>query len=698
MHKSFIISCLVGAGLLALAGCQPRSESLPPVFTPSAAPSLTLTAAQLSPTPSETPVPSATPVPLPTVTLPAPLPFHGTLTSGLEMRFGQGGLGGSVLSPDGNYLAVVSGLGIILYNPETFVEVRILPEEARLGALAWSPDGKKLAVVTDLKTVTIWDALKAQRIQKLVGSDDITCLVWSPDGEKIALANRQRMVVVWDLKLAKPGLSFIGHVSRLDHWQQIFEIRWVSDTRIVSMDEAQRVLLWDAGSGDIIHTWEKSADYGFIRQIALSPDKKVLAINGFKDQELSLWDLVSLREIKTISGLPFFLSDLAWSPDQNSLAMLSQFPSKISSMDLNSGIIQKEFPTNFYRVDGLVWLKNGRELITRNGYGDGDVVTLWDLQTGLGLRGLRGLAANLVVWSPDGKTIASSDGKAIALWDVRFGSPRLLTGEIRNGILNGGGPNYESVLKMAFNPDGSQLAAESGDDSSRVRIWDTTTGQLLEGNWINDHLYNLFWSSGQQVIAQTLGKVISVWRPGNWKNHYTIDLSVFKAGSLDISPDGTLVAIGTDSTVEIRKPGSDEILRSWNVDLKPGFRLSWSPDARKIVLKSDENQLVVYEAASGKKLAALVFNDTDISGLKWSPDNSTIVCITWTPAFRQPGLTGTGKIYLWHLTEPAARLVNSRVLTNSSFSYFNIGSLSFSPDGKQLALALGVKGLVVIRP
>ena len=78
---------------------------------------------------------------------------------------------------------------------------------------------------------------------------------------------------------------------------------------------------------------------------------------------------------------------------------------------------------------------------------------------------------NSVVFSPDGKTIASGGGypgNTVRLWDAATGT-LLKTME------------HYSVNSVAFSPDGKTIASasDSGHIDPPVRLWDARTGTLL---------------------------------------------------------------------------------------------------------------------------------------------------------------------------------------------------------------------------
>ena len=93
------------------------------------------------------------------------LKLRVNLPDGAIVRLGKGGVSyedrGIAFSPDGSRLAVVSSMGVWLYDTETFDEITLLTDAT---SVAFSPDGTEIASGSSDGTVLLWDVPKSIKL------------------------------------------------------------------------------------------------------------------------------------------------------------------------------------------------------------------------------------------------------------------------------------------------------------------------------------------------------------------------------------------------------------------------------------------------------------------------------------------------------------------------------------------------------
>lgn len=251
-------------------------------------------------------------------------------------------------------------------------------------------------------------------------------IVWSPDGNSLAVSAGEKIHL-----LASSDLDDKLEIE-MDSWAP--DLAYAPDGHSLAAADRDGLLrIWDAASGELIQTiqaHQKSAS-----GVAYSPDGALLATAGY-DAMARLWALPSGEKRGEMIGGTFAVPAIAFTPDGASLAVVNG---------------------NIIRLRDVGSQRFVKTIATEN-----------PLFT--------------ISFSPDGRTLASGDvANTVQLWDMTNEvSPAV---EIRQSVYTliaqeepVSGPKA-LVWQVTFSPDGTLLAAASGD--GKIRIWDVESGSLV---------------------------------------------------------------------------------------------------------------------------------------------------------------------------------------------------------------------------
>jgi eukaryotic-like serine/threonine-protein kinase len=302
-----------------------------------------------------------------------------------------------------------------------------------------------------------------------------------------------------------------------------------------------------------------------IETVAWSPDGKRIATGGYTKDVFSesgvihIWDALKGEHMVRSTDSAAEIFSLAWSPTSQFLASANHGVNVVRVLSPTTGAALFTYPQ-----------EKGADFDQR-----------------------------AVVWSPDGKRIASAgialgpNPYSLQSWDAITGS-QALTYERSFPALN--------LWAVAWSPDGTYLAAVGialSQGYGVLQVWNALTGKSAYlspplGN--NDALLeSCSWAPDSLRVVIALNRTAQVWDIPQRRLLYTYHGHSDVVTTVAWSPDGTRIASGsTDKSVQIWKAetGEQTFFSSGQSDIIRS--VAWSPDSRYIVSGSSDGTVQVW--------------------------------------------------------------------------------------------------------
>ncbi len=262
----------------------------------------------------------------------------------------------------------------------------------------------------------------------------------------------------------------------------------------------------------------------------------------------------------------------------------------------------------------IVWSPDGTKVAAIDEKGK---LSIWDARNNILLNTLQNHVTSIagadwgIDWSPDGKWIVSAgaDGKVL-LTDVQTFETRVIQdfGE------------YQSIGAVAWSPDGKSLFASSRP----MTIWDTQTWTSMTLQADNIHYTDAAWSPTGNILAVAGADVLVL--DGNTRQWLA---PIYKTSSgettysIDWSPDGQALAVGTETGINIWDFNKQKIITNLKGHLRSVDSLDWSPDGSKLASGSTwDGSIYIWDIPKGTQADSMHFKNVDC--LAWSPDGKTL--------------------------------------------------------------------------
>ena len=417
-------------------------------------------------------------------------------------------------SPDSSRIAVA--LADQPSNADTLVSERLVLLEAATGKIVWrrayplahgqseaqvgfTPGG---GIVTSAEqgATDVWDAHTGRIVRRFpIGGR----FALSPNGQLAAIALNSPTQVNPTTSLTV--LNIVTGAERA--LQDVAASTWTATVAfapgsgdVVSGSLDGDVRVWDVASGAMVQTFVSQT--GGRLQVAVDPSGRTV-VSGGDDGSVSAWDL---------SGTQALGRTFAWSRPGNSCQFAPCF----------------------------VINPAGTIMATDEADGTVDLIDLRSRRWYATLPATRGLLANGLAFTPDGRTLITGDaGGNIIIWDVRT------LGVLRRLRLP------DPVYWLAVSPDTKLLAVQTqaiNSTDTTVEVLDFSTGAALHTYTVPDGSAGLAYSSDGQELAAlgccSPGSKIVVWDTASGAELFSPRLPA-QAQSIAFSPTTAVLAAGT---------------------------------------------------------------------------------------------------------------------------------------------------------
>lgn len=260
-------------------------------------------------------------------------------------------------SPSGDYLAITSSLGVLIYETDTLSLRGRLPGDTEILTASWSPNEEQIATGTKNGKIGIWNWAEEQELTSIAASSyGISSVAWSDDGDYLASLMGEG-AQIWDISSREKEAVFSD--------KTVYSLAWSpSGDQLAGGALNATVKVWSTT------TWEKLADlhgtgghesqsFWTVTMLSWSPNEKWLA-GGLEEGTILVWDQSTGNLSATMTGSTQVPNSLAWSPNSKLLASsASDWVGRVWDVSTGSELIAFD---KLGKVVSMTWSPDGKYL------------------------------------------------------------------------------------------------------------------------------------------------------------------------------------------------------------------------------------------------------------------------------------------------------------------------------------------------
>ncbi|MBN1121822.1 MAG: hypothetical protein JXJ17_12140 [Anaerolineae bacterium] len=538
---------------------------------------------------------------------PEPVPVELPITDEMIDRFGVGPFCSIDLSPDKSMLAAAGGVGLYMFDAQTFELLWFVDTEYSAQGITFNADGTKLAVDDTSGTITLFDAFTGEALQQFsINNYTYIDVAFSPDGRMIAAKGYLPETLVWDVETGELLWELPGYT------QYSYNLVFSPDSRTLVSSQGYYeyyqpyIVAWDMATGEETLYLERDIfdhivfDEEGIPQfyadgmyhVAVWSHDGLLRAQPYeydKDPDNRIWaelyeiiDIQSEERISTFdSPLPRHSGCFSKRFSANNEYLLGSYStedsreSHLAVWRVATGDLIHDLPASIYVPRPSLW--DDQIVYTVTSIANVCSLVVWDIEQGVPLRMVAGTPPGVGTVRWDQSALIVFAGESMYRWED--GEVSTLTGY----TLEPDTRSPDGTLNAVLDHDTGKITIHDSQTDEALFVIDDPVGRVGDFDWSPDGDQLAFVAAGEIVIWDIEQREAVNRLFGHRDTVVSVDWS-----------DYGLASGSMDHTVKVWNPITGDVLQSYDDHNGTVSAVSWSSDGL-LASGSEDGAVIIWK-------------------------------------------------------------------------------------------------------